>query len=149
MNAISSLSSFSFRSGQGAALPSAQQAQAQRGTFNASNSGAGTLRGNGNVTGNATGTNAARGGNANSASSTFCPTCVGGSGGAARGGATSSSSFCPTCNQAGGRQSRATNNFNANTNARVGATQTGAAQAGSAHNHQGGRVCVGCAYQGR
>ena len=128
MNAISALSSFNFRAGQGATLPSAQQAQAQRGSFNASH-GAGAARGNAQA----------------GASSSFCPTCVGGS--AARGSASSSSSFCPTCNQAGGRQSNVAN-FNTT------APRTGAAQTGAAHSHaqggaQGGRICVGCAYQGR
>ena len=136
MNAISS--SFNFRSSQGAALPTTQQNQ--RGNFNTFNSGVGAARGNVN----ATSMGAVRGGVANSSSSAFCPGCgVGGS--AARGGASGSSSFCPTCNVPGGRQSSITNT-NFNTPARTGAAQAGAAQA---HNHQGGRVCVGCAYQGR
>ena len=116
MNAITSLSSFNSRVNQGATLPYAQQAQ--RGTFN---SGVGSVRGSSNT----------------GASSTYCPTCAGGS--AARGAATSSSSYCPTCNQAGGRQANITN----------AGVRAGAAQTGSAHNLQGGRICVGCAYQGR
>ena len=78
-----------------------------------------------------------RGGNATFGnSSTYCPTCVGGGG---RGEA-ASSSYCPTCNRAGGTQSNVTGNAR-------GAAQFGVA--GGAHAHQGGRVCVGCAYQGR
>ncbi|MCL2710525.1 MAG: hypothetical protein FWE95_06570 [Planctomycetaceae bacterium] len=124
MNAISALSSFNSRAVQGTSLPSAQQAQ--RGNVNTSN-GVGAARGNANA----------------GASSAYCPTCVGGSG--ARGGAASSSSYCPTCNQAGGRQANVTSFGTNNANA----ARTGAAQTGAAHSHQGGRICVGCAYQGR
>ena len=141
MNAISA--SFGFRTGQGASLPSAQQAQAQRGSVvNTFNSGAGAARGNANATSMSAGRSSA-----GATSAAFCPGC--GVGGNARGGASGSSSFCPTCNQAGGRQSSITNfNANANFNANT-ATRTGAAQTGAAHTHQGGRICVGCAYQGR
>ena len=77
----------------------------------------------------------ARGGNTSAA---YCPTC--GGGGSNRAGAADSSSYCPTCNRAGGVQS------NVAGGARLGAAQTSQT---SAANSQGGRICVGCAYQGR
>ena len=102
MNAIASLSSFGFRSSQGASLSSTvQQAQTQRGTFNTSNSGVSAARGNSNT------------------SSASCPTC--GTGGS-RSAASSSSSYCPTCNRVGGAQSSMTT-------ARTATAQTGAAHA--------------------
>ena len=136
MSAIS-LSSFnSFRPTQGAALPSTQQSP--RAAFGST---APTRGGNVGAAGN---------------SSAYCPTCVGGGGR----GESASSSYCPTCNRAGGAQSNVAGgnarfgaaqggtNFASNNNApRFGAAQTGAA--GGAHNHGGGRVCVGCAYQAR
>ena len=78
-----------------------------------------------------------RGGNVAGNSAAYCPTCVGGG---ARAGAADSSSYCPTCNRAGGAQANVGG-------ARFGAAQTGAVNANSAQ--QGGRICVGCAYQGR
>jgi len=92
MSAIYSLSSLnSYRPGQGATLPTAQQAQrgTTYGTFN-SNS----------VNSNSVG--AARSSNTSAA---YCPTC---GGAMARSTASSSSSYCPTCNRAGGTQSNIT-----------------------------------------
>lgn len=135
MSALS-LSSFSFRSSQGATLASAQQVRGNTyGSFgNARTSNAAASHSSARV-GSSTNSVTGRGSSAAS-SSAYCPTC---GGNVSRSASTSSASYCPTCNRAGGTQS----------NVAAGRTTTT-----SATNHvhtfgQGGRVCVTCGYQGR